>query len=158
MSDPVSLPSWAIPVAREVVNNRTLIRRAFDEAINIARGRTSNVVFTGTFGAGKTVLRDHLVGTAFEQGYVPPPESDAVERGRVREVTDRRVRLAVVPGQESAPRLTAVRDLFLSEKPVDGFVHVVANGFVTLRSAAAGELVREQGLGTLQDYRNYQLG
>lgn len=157
MSDPGSALPWAIPVAREVVNNRGLIKRAFEEALNLAFGKRCAVVFTGAAGAGKTVLRDHLVGSAFQRGYVPPGESANVERGRVRDVSDQRVRVAVVPGQDAAPRRRAMDELFLGDKPADGLIYVVSNGFTTVRGARARELVRERGLDTLELFRSYQL-
>ena len=43
--------------------------------------------------------------------------------------------LSAVPGQDSRPRLTALSDVFEAKRPVDGVVHVVANGFAGLRGA-----------------------
>ena len=65
----------------------------------------------------------------------------------------------MVPGQEATPRYETLDRLFDAKTPVDGIVHVVCNGFATVRNPFAREtLARDTGLDTLEAYRSHQLG
>src|SRR5207253_308276 len=94
-------------------------------------GKRINLAITGMEGIGKTVLRDLLVGTALKDDYQKPTRSQKLEKGRVR--LGQRILMNVVPGQEAHPRYVALDELFHSKKPIDGVIHVVANGFGLIR-------------------------
>jgi hypothetical protein len=96
--------------------------------------RYPTVAVTGMTGVGKTELVDHLCGRG-----APAQKSEAgsaVMERRVRR--DRRLRgfrFRVVPGENAATRLGALDEVF-HDHPVDGVLHVVANGYATGRRPA----------------------
>jgi hypothetical protein len=96
--------------------------------------RYPTVAVTGMTGVGKTELVDHLCGRgAPAQGS---EAGSAVMERRVRR--DRRLRgfrFRVVPGENAATRLGALDEVF-HDHPVDGVLHVVANGYATGRRPA----------------------
>ncbi len=61
---------------------------------------------------------------------------------------NQQIRLSVLPGQDSPNKLFALDELFDGEVAVDGVIHVVANGFSTIRSPFAQQLALN-----LEDYR-----
>jgi len=150
--------SWVIPAAKEVYDHREEIVSAWDRIVSTIVGKKRTVVFTGMGGAGKTVLFDHLSGAAFSPHYKPPSEaSQAVEVGKLPG-RKKRIRVSVVPGQESQPRLQSLKELFYGDKPINGIVHVVSNGFVEIREAGSREvLINDVGLNTMQRFRDHQL-
>ena len=152
MADP-----WLIPLAKEAYEHRAEIVSGWDRIVTLLLGKKKTIVFTGMGGVGKTVLFDHLSGTAFDAKYAPPQEmSQAIEIGKMP-ARKKRIKISVVPGQESRPRLQAINELFYGDKPINGVVHVVANGFVELRHPEARQVLIEQGLDTLQKFREHQL-
>ena len=156
------IPVWAIPAAKTAGTlawrNRAKIVEIWSNIAGILRGKNSSIAFTGSFGTGKTVLLDHLTGEAFKPTYTLPEESLEREIAKVGEPFEvsRRIKVTVLPGQEYR-KLSAVRDIFYGEKPVDGLVHVVANGFVTLRNPTARTSFINRGLEDIESYRNYWL-
>lgn len=154
---PVENSAWVIPVIKEAYDHRKEILSTWERISAALFGKKRRVIFTGMPGVGKTVLLDHLSGKAFNQGYQPPLTSTVVEAGKMR-TRKERVRISVIPGQEAASRLVALNELFLGKKPVDGVVHVVANGFITLRGSATERALVEEGkLTTIDQYRAHQL-
>lgn len=153
MADP-----WLIPLAKEAYDHRSDIISGWDRIVTLLLGRKKTIVFTGMGGVGKTVLFDHLSGTAFDKNYEPPQEmSQAIEIGKMP-ARRKRIKISVLPGQESRPRLQAINELFYGDKPINGVVHVVANGFIELRSPEARqELIEKYGLDTLLRFREHQL-
>lgn len=148
--------SWVLPAAAEAYANREQIAKLWHRLAALLLGRKKSIALTGLAGVGKTVLLDHLTGTAFKAGYTPPGQSKAKETGKVHR-QGKRLSLSAVPGQESAPRLEATDDLF-GENAVDGVIHVVANGFTDIRNEVAKEALIKQGnLVTLADFRKAQL-
>jgi hypothetical protein len=108
--------------------------RGRERLVGVFQHRYPTVAVTGMTGVGKSELVDHLSGRA-RTGGVPESGSAVMER-RVRR--DRRVRgfrFRVVPGVNAATRLGAIDEVF-HDDPVDGVLHVVANGYATGRRPA----------------------
>lgn len=96
--------------------------------------RYPTVAVTGMTGVGKSELVDHLCGR-------PAPDGVAASGSAVMERRVRRgnrltgFRFRVVPGENAATRLGALDQVF-HDDPVDGVLHVVANGHATGRRPA----------------------
>jgi hypothetical protein len=158
--DPVSAAAhlgWTLPIAREALKNHQQIQSAWERVANLLLGKKRTLAFTGMQGVGKTVLFDHLTGRAYRRGYKPLGRSRRVETASLK-VPQRRLRMSVVPGQVDNVRLHATDNLFRGKKTVHGVIHVVANGFVEVRTQAARDaLVKEARLESVTDFRNHQL-
>lgn len=138
--------------------HREEIGDAFAHAWSYVFGKKTSLAFTGMQGVGKSVLLDHLTGRAFEEGYKPPMQSQRVETGKIR-TGGRRLLVSVVPGQRGAqPRLESIDKIFKGSKPVQGVVHVVANGFATIRNEVAAQvLIQDNKINTIAKFRAHQL-
>jgi hypothetical protein len=149
---------WVVPAAGLIIDHHDKALSAWDKASTALVGKKSQVVITGMAGSGKTVLFDHITGRAFRKNYLPPGKSQSVESGG-HKAKGKRLRISVVPGQESNPRMEALRDLFGQKTRVDGVVHVVANGFIDVREEHARRvLLEDHDLKTTQRFRDYQFG
>jgi len=147
--------SWVVPAAKAIYDHREDILTGWD-FVKRWLGSGKHLVFTGMPGSGKTVLLDYLSGAAFAPEYVLPDTSHSMERKKVAR-SRRRMNISVVPGQESAPRLEALEQLFLGKKPVDGIIHLVPNGFAEIRGAASASVLIEQtALDTIAKFRERQ--
>jgi GTPase SAR1 family protein len=143
---------WTLPAAGiQAYKHRKEIGEIWS-AIAARLGKKSRIAVTGMAGVGKTLLVDHLSGSAYDQDYKPPGQSRTVEK-TVRTVERRRLALTAIPGDPSAVRLAGFSETFRSGKPVSGVVHVVANGYTAKRAALTGAAVRERGITTLEEYR-----
>lgn len=108
--------------------------RSRDRVTGLFQRRFPTVAVTGMTGVGKTELVDHLCGRPAPDG-VAESGSAVMERRvrRGRSLTGFRFR--VVPGENAATRLGALDQVF-HDDPVDGVLHVVANGHATGRRPA----------------------
>ena len=120
-------------------------------------GNSVSLAFTGMEGSGKTVLLDHLTGKAMREDYRIPGQSRALERGIVNSPR-KRIRVSVVPGQNSEPRHFALDQLFRGRTAVQGVVHVVSYGYASTRNEdEARAMVKDLKLLTLAKHQKYQM-
>jgi hypothetical protein len=149
--------AWVLPAAKAAYKNREEIISLWSRLTTYFLGKKSSLAVTGMAGVGKTVLFDHLSGEAYKHGYKPPGKSEEEESGKVS-AKGKRIAFRTVPGDSASPRRESIDSLFLGKKPVDGVIHVVANGFVEVRKPVAQTaLVRDFGLDTLQKFRQFHL-
>jgi hypothetical protein len=119
------------------------------------RRRFPVVAVTGMTGVGKSQLVDRLARRT-SSGAAADVGSAVMERRTRRSARLRGFRFLVVPGDNAATRLGALDEVFHDE-PVDGVIHVVANGFATPRrtggTTGTGAASREEQLAAeLEDW------
>jgi hypothetical protein len=111
----------------------TALSAAPQKLTPLFRKRYPMVAVTGMTGVGKTMLADRLARRS-----TPTTSADVgsatLERRTRRSSKIHGFRFLVVPGDNAATRLGALDEVFHDE-PVDGVLHVVANGFATPRRA-----------------------
>lgn len=113
------------------------LSQAPERASRLLRHRYPTVAVTGMTGVGKTRLADRLSRRASSQASQQAGHevgSAVMERRTRRNARLRGYRFRVVPGENAATRLGALDEVFHDE-PVDGVLHVVANGHATPRRA-----------------------
>ena len=148
---------WSIPtLASAAYENREEIQKTWAKVTRILLGKKSQLAITGMPGVGKSVLVDHFTGKAYARGYNPPAHrSIDLERTKIKGSSARMI-LSVIPGQESPERHESLDAVFESKRRVDGIIHVVCNGYTTLRDPAARSFLIKQGI-NVEKFRQQQL-
>jgi len=144
---------WVIPIGKKLYKHREELLSIWKRTEDVLFGKKNRVAITGVVGGGKTVLLHHLTGEAYRRGYTPPYTSQHLEVSKFT-AANKRLQLFVVPGQESRERIDSLRRLFASDEPVVGIIHVVPNGFVTLRGQQARNvLINDYGITNIDKLR-----
>ncbi|MCW2819888.1 MAG: hypothetical protein JWR42_2675 [Marmoricola sp.] len=112
----------------------TSLASAPERVGRVLRRRYPTVAVTGMTGVGKSRLADRLARRTPGEGTAEVG-SATMERRTRRASRLRGFRFLVVPGDNAATRLGALDEVFHDE-PVDGVIHVVANGHATPRRTA----------------------
>ena len=112
----------------------TSLASAPERVSTLFRRRFPTVAVTGMTGVGKTQLVNQLARRTSKDG-VAEVGSAVLERRTRRSRRLHGFRFLVVPGDNAATRLGALDEVFHDE-PVDGVIHVVANGYATPRRTA----------------------
>ncbi|UUZ44657.2 GTPase domain-containing protein [Janibacter limosus] len=101
---------------------------------HLFRGRFPAVAVTGMTGVGKTCPADRIARRTSVESTVEVG-SATMERRTRRSAKGRGFRFRVVPGDNAATLPGALDEVF-HDDPVDGILHVVANGYATPRRPA----------------------
>jgi hypothetical protein len=151
------IDAWTVSkAALSAYRHREDVAKIWERVLTALAGKKSSIAITGMPGVGKTVLLDYLSGRARASGYEPPGTSVAAEKAKLRP-KKQRLLLRAVPGQETPERISEMSELFEGDNPVDGVIHVVSFGFTETRDALVPEVLAEQGIGSIDEYRRDQL-
>lgn len=112
----------------------TGLASASERMSRLFQQRFPTVAVTGMTGVGKSELANRLARRT-SGGGVAEVGSAVLERRTRRSTRLQGFRFLVVPGDNAATRLGALDKVFHDE-PVDGVIHVVANGHATPRRTA----------------------
>ncbi|GGQ50570.1 hypothetical protein Saso_29840 [Streptomyces asoensis] len=151
--EPWSVATLAARATLTAYGQRQQIASTWQKILTKIMRRQSSIAITGVGGVGKTVLSDHLSGEGLRIDYTPPGRSVNQERKELYS-GKRMTALTVVPGQVSPQKDKSLDELFDGQRRVDGVIHVVSNGFVTLREQDARELAQEHN--DLDKFREFQ--
>lgn len=153
MSDPWTLLLGAASVAYD---KRAEIQGAWDTIRKKLLKRNENILVTGMPGAGKTVLMHHITGEAYRRNYQDPGESIGLEKADLKDEDRNYYSLLVIPGQDSPQRVAATEKALKLSGKLSGVIHVVSNGYNTVRGFEAERALVDRGLVTIEQFLQNQ--
>ncbi|HLN26717.1 MAG TPA: hypothetical protein VK395_03175 [Gemmataceae bacterium] len=148
---------WIAPVFT-AYENRTTISEFLSAGLNLFLGQRTAIAITGVAGVGKTVLLDYLCGKGYHAQYKVPPQSQKLERPKLRN-SGKRLSFLIVPGQlDAGPRGEALDKVFRNKKCVHGIIHVAAYGYASVRGESSRRILLEDlEIDDIEKYRAYHL-
>jgi len=152
---PIDPWSLVLSGAGFAATHPTEIQETWDRIWSGLTQQNAKIVVTGLPGVGKTVLLDHIAGRASTPTYQLPGRSYAPEKERLKHEKQRWA-ITVMPGQKSPVRTESIEKAFNHGRKIDGVIHVVANGYSSLRDPIAEQILVEEG-GTLARHRKEQM-
>lgn len=147
----IEAAKWALPASKEMYKNRHQIMSGWERMIATIFGPKTSVAFVGPGGIGKTVLLDHITGSAFKPSYKAPGQSRSQEVGKAK-TEGNRLAIVVAPGQ-GGPQVDSFADIFHEKKAVDGVVFVAGSGLVSLRREDAIQQNISTGFDTIEKWK-----
>ncbi|MEM7629400.1 MAG: hypothetical protein AAF356_08265 [Planctomycetota bacterium] len=149
---------WSIPAVGLALDKQDKIAELWERLTSRLFKRQRSIAFTGISGIGKTDLWRHLTRTAPPRVDLNSPSAKP-DKGTARGNSGRAL-LTTVPGQQAEARETSLNEIFDEKTGVDGIVHVVANGFTTVRDPIIREqlLVEHPECDTIDGFRDHQRG
>ena len=142
---------WLLPVAKEAYAHREVASSTWDKVVGKLFGPKTRLAFVGPEGTGKSVLLDHLTGTAMKRGYSRPAKSRKPESGKLKSQGNR-LAITVSPGA-GGPKVDTFNEVFGRANPVDGVVFVAGYGLKTLRDENAKQTNINLGYTTIEEWR-----
>jgi hypothetical protein len=132
--------------------NRHFIEEYFVKAKAFLNLGKTQIIVTGMPSAGKSMLVGQMHGRARELYHEAPGESKSVEVDAIT-LGDWTRLVRVLPGQ-AGYRVQGELDTFVNNDALEGLIHVVDFGYSGPRDPlVAGELIREDGLDTIEKLR-----
>jgi GTPase SAR1 family protein len=154
---PLEHASWVLPAIEAAIKHPDELLSVWEKINAYLLGKKSLIGITGMPGIGKSVLLEHLTGEAFALGHpLPVQPSPNSEEGKVLS-HKKRIRLVTIPGQENRERFNAATRVFEGKKAVAGVLHVVANGYATVRNKPFRAALVKSGVQSVRQYRDYNL-
>ena len=157
MTEPVSMTvmsKWLPVAVNTAIKLGPKAPSAWEKFVAMVKGPKRRIAVTGMEGVGKSVLLDALRGK-IAQNYEPPKESRKAETETLTKA-GARLGITVVPGQSASPRHSTLEKIFDAKEPPHGVIHVVADGFASLRAEAPRRAAYEAGLTTIAAFRAQQ--
>lgn len=145
--------NWTIPtanVALTAYRNRNEIKNIYDTFINNFNKKTT-IAVTGMSGVGKTVLTEYITNEAYKIEWITPTISQDSEIKQAK-LFDKCIKFIVIPGQRQGNR-TKIETKIIDSEPVDGIIHVVANGYALVRDTENKNFLVSEGIDTINKLR-----
>lgn len=146
---------WMLPIAKEVYDRRQTAYSAWDKLVAMMLGKKTRIAIVGPGAVGKSVLADHLTGTAQKKGYEVPSMSRKAESRRTKSFGNR-IAITVSPGQ-AGPKIDTYNEVFDTTNPVDGVVFTVASGYISSRDKFGTEANIARGIDSISKWRELGL-
>jgi hypothetical protein len=124
--------AWKNPLVRTAVmtGGSKVVKLASDRIPDVYRSRSPIIAVTGLAGTGKTVLIHRMC--APNSTDMPYERGSVLVEKRSTRMGTYGMRFRIIPGGDVAGRAPGLRQHF-HDDPVDGVIHVVADGLASLR-------------------------
>jgi signal recognition particle receptor subunit beta len=154
LPDPID---WTIYGLSKGWENREAISRGWSSISAWLTTRNTSIAMTGLSGSGKSTLLDEFTGKTSKTNYALPSASLQTDIGLLKNKVDRRAQILAVPGENAAARQSSIQDVFYGKRPLAGVIHVVCNGYSSIRELAAKRTFIAAGIHTPSDLREQKL-